>query len=59
MNDLVRLCPLCDGSQCVRIGERKGERCDYCVEGQVLTMDGELLASLIDKYIGGRVSQPE
>lgn len=49
--EYIKTCPLCDGSQCVVLGPAKGECCDYCIEGEILTMEGEKLAMLIKKYI--------
>jgi hypothetical protein len=51
MKSLTRTCPLCDGSQSIRIGDRRGERCDYCLEGELLTIEGDLLSRLIKRYI--------
>jgi hypothetical protein len=51
MDELMKVCSLCEGSLQIGFGPDKGERCDYCIDGYCLTTNGEVFAMLIKRYV--------
>jgi DnaJ-class molecular chaperone len=49
--DYTSDCEHCNGSGVLQSGSLKGNYCQQCVGGQVLTQDGIALAALIDKHL--------